>query len=52
MTCRPESYQLTIGNVNAADATVSLTDPLTGQAAACDDRVSQRLTDRGAASGY
>ena len=27
----PESYQLTIGNVNAAAATASLTDPLTGQ---------------------
>ena len=27
----PETYQLTIGNVNAAAATVSLTDPLTGQ---------------------
>jgi hypothetical protein len=26
----PENYQLTIGNVNAATATVSLTDPLTG----------------------
>ena len=39
-----ERYRLTIGNVNAAHASVSLTDPLTGQ----DEPSHHRLSDRNA----